>query len=335
MLLSQKIMQLRKKNGWSQEELANQLEVSRQSVSKWEAGGSIPDLNKILKMSELFGVSTDYLLKEEIEDDAFEKIAATEAYEYREERSVSAEMANEYMALCKSEGKKIAIGTVLCIVSPTILILLAALSATVNVLSENLAAGLGLLALLGCVGVAVYLFISAGNELKKYKFMTEESIDLAYGVQGIIKERRKEFESIYQFNLTLGIMLCILSVAPIFIGLAMNVTELYMCIAIDILLVMVAIGVQRIISVSMIWGSFDKLLMEGDYSKHNRENNKFLDAVGAIYWPTIVAIYLGISLYTEKWKISWIIWVVAGVFYPALTKFICLLREDRSRRRRG
>ena len=42
MLLSEKIMQLRKKNGWSQEELAQQLDVSRQSVSKWEAGGSIP-----------------------------------------------------------------------------------------------------------------------------------------------------------------------------------------------------------------------------------------------------------------------------------------------------
>ena len=67
MILAEKIMQLRKKNGWSQEELAEQMKVSRQSVSKWESGASVPDLDKILKMSEIFGVSTDTLLKEEME----------------------------------------------------------------------------------------------------------------------------------------------------------------------------------------------------------------------------------------------------------------------------
>lgn len=66
MILADKIITLRKKNGWSQEELADQLEVSRQSVSKWEGAQSIPDMNKILKLSKVFGVSTDYLLKDEI-----------------------------------------------------------------------------------------------------------------------------------------------------------------------------------------------------------------------------------------------------------------------------
>ena len=61
MILAEKIMEMRKKNGWSQEELAYQLGVSRQSVSKWESGASIPDLERILKLSEIFGVSTDYL----------------------------------------------------------------------------------------------------------------------------------------------------------------------------------------------------------------------------------------------------------------------------------
>ncbi len=67
MKLAEKIMALRKQRGWSQEELAQQLSVSRQSVSKWESGASMPDLDKILKMSEIFGVSTDTLLKEEME----------------------------------------------------------------------------------------------------------------------------------------------------------------------------------------------------------------------------------------------------------------------------
>ena len=68
MILADKIMKLRKQNGWSQEELAMQLGVSRQSVSKWESGTSIPDLERIIKLSQIFGVSTDYLIKDEIEE---------------------------------------------------------------------------------------------------------------------------------------------------------------------------------------------------------------------------------------------------------------------------
>ena len=66
MILAEKITELRKKNGWSQEELAEQLDVSRQSISKWESAQSTPDMNRILKMSDIFGVSTDYLLKDEM-----------------------------------------------------------------------------------------------------------------------------------------------------------------------------------------------------------------------------------------------------------------------------
>lgn len=61
-------MKLRKQQGWSQEELAMKLGVSRQSVSKWESGASIPELDKILQLGELFGVSTDFLLKDDRED---------------------------------------------------------------------------------------------------------------------------------------------------------------------------------------------------------------------------------------------------------------------------
>lgn len=61
--LADRIQQLRKQNGLSQEQLADKLHVSRQAVSKWESAQSQPDLDKILAMSELFQVSTDYLLK--------------------------------------------------------------------------------------------------------------------------------------------------------------------------------------------------------------------------------------------------------------------------------
>ena len=75
MILADKIINERKKNGWSQEELAEKLSVSRQSVSKWEGAQAVPDLQKIIAMADIFGVSTDYLLKDEIE------VKPTEVYE--------------------------------------------------------------------------------------------------------------------------------------------------------------------------------------------------------------------------------------------------------------
>ena len=68
MIFADKLISLRKRAGWSQEELANQLDVTRQSVSKWEGAQSIPDLDKIVQLSRLFGVTTDYLLKDELEE---------------------------------------------------------------------------------------------------------------------------------------------------------------------------------------------------------------------------------------------------------------------------
>ena len=69
MKLSDKIIRLRKSNGWSQEELAEKLNVSRQAISRWEGATAQPDATNILQLSKLFGVTTDYLLNDEYESD--------------------------------------------------------------------------------------------------------------------------------------------------------------------------------------------------------------------------------------------------------------------------
>ncbi len=69
MKLSDKIIKLRKVNGWSQEELAEKLNVSRQAISRWENGTALPDVNNILQLSKLFNVTTDYLLNEDYSSD--------------------------------------------------------------------------------------------------------------------------------------------------------------------------------------------------------------------------------------------------------------------------
>ena len=67
-MLSEKIYKLRKNSGLSQEQLAEQLNVSRQAISKWEQGTAIPESEKLIAISNYFGVSVDYLLKDDNED---------------------------------------------------------------------------------------------------------------------------------------------------------------------------------------------------------------------------------------------------------------------------
>lgn len=69
MRLSDKIVKLRKTNGWSQEELAEKINVSRQAISRWEGATAQPDATNILQLSKLFGVTADYLLNDEYESD--------------------------------------------------------------------------------------------------------------------------------------------------------------------------------------------------------------------------------------------------------------------------
>jgi len=68
MNLSEKISALRKQSGMSQEQLAEKIGISRQAVSGWENGDSTPEIDNILRLGEIFGVTMDYLLKDEFED---------------------------------------------------------------------------------------------------------------------------------------------------------------------------------------------------------------------------------------------------------------------------
>ena len=110
MILADKIIDLRKKAGWSQEELAEKLAVTRQSVSKWEGAQSIPDMDKVVQMSRLFGVTTDYLLKDEIE-----MAEPTVNADDRQPplRRVTIGEASDYLALRRTAAPKMALATML------------------------------------------------------------------------------------------------------------------------------------------------------------------------------------------------------------------------------
>ena len=93
MEFSEKLTALRKQAGLSQEQLANRLGVTRQSVSKWESGAALPELVKLISLSEMFGVSVDYLVKDRMEEPT--PAAASEPDTARIERKLDA-LASDY-----------------------------------------------------------------------------------------------------------------------------------------------------------------------------------------------------------------------------------------------
>ena len=319
MILADKILEERKKNGWSQEELASKLGVSRQAVSKWESAGSIPDLKRILQMSELFGVTTDYLLKDEIEEEPLNEYTETNTIK------VSMEEANQYLDM-KSKGSRIvANATSLCILSPVPLIVLGTMT------EDHILIGFSLVLLLVLVAIAVYLFVNYGLRESHMQHLEKEIFETEYGVSGMVRERRDKYEPTFTRNIAIGVVLCILSVIPTIMAGVMEVEDYMSGISVGLLLIIVSIGVNILIRAGMIKSSYDTQLQEGEYTIEEKHLKKKTDAFSGAYWCLMVAIYLGWSFWTNNWKFTWIIWPVAGVLYAAVLGLVKMTIEGREK----
>ena len=330
MILAEKIINLRKKNGWSQEELAEKLGVTRQSISKYEGAQSIPDLDKILKLSEIFGVTTDYLIKDELEEEEYapSQMHENESESDRSVHKVTMEMANEYLQIIDWSAGKTAFATMLCILSPIVLLMLGAMSEMPDYhISENVAAGIGICVLIVLIAIAVTIFILCGMKTKKYEFMEKEDIETAYGVSGMVKEKRDAYHSPYVTQLVIGITCCICSVIPLFGTLAVSESDFYMVSAVCMLLTLVAIGTYFIVRSAAKMNAVNQLLEEEDYTRQKKHENKKMSGPVMVYWLIATAIYLAWSFTTNDWDRTWIIWPVVGVLFPAFYAIVNGIRK--------
>ena len=330
MILAEKIINLRKKNGWSQEELAEKLGVTRQSISKYEGAQSIPDLDKILKLSEIFGVTTDYLIKDELEEEEYapSQMHENESESDRSVHKVTMEMANEYLQIIDWSAGKTAFATMLCILSPIVLLMLGAMSEMPNYhISENVAAGIGICVLIVLIAIAVTIFILCGMKTKKYEFMEKEDIETAYEVSGMVKEKRDAYHSLYVTQLVIGITCCICSVIPLFGTLAVSESDFYMVSAVCMLLTLVAIGTYFIVRSAAKMNAMNQLLEEEDYTRQKKHENKKMSGPVTVYWLIATAIYLAWSFTTNDWDRTWIIWPVVGVLFPAFYAIVSGIRK--------
>lgn len=304
------------------------MNVSRQAVSKWEGAQSVPDLERILKISEIFGVTTDYLLKDEIEDEEF----SGEDYSDKT-RKVTLGQANEFLALRKKAAPRLALATFMCIVSVIPLLMLGGLSEYgTPPIDENLAGGLGMIFMLAIVAGAVGIYLHTHFQSSAYKFLEEERFETEYGVVGMVREQQKAFRGAYTKLNIIGVCLCILAVIPLFVGAALQ-NELLMVILLNVLIFIIAIAVFIFVIAGVRWGSMEKLLGEGDFTEEKKSRRRLSGAISGVYWSVVVAVYLA-WLFLENMpekrdSRAWVVFPVAGVLYAAVLGVARMIEKRR------
>ncbi|MBO4652871.1 MAG: helix-turn-helix transcriptional regulator [Lachnospiraceae bacterium] len=327
MILADKIINERKRNGWSQEELAEQLNVSRQSISKWESAQAIPDIQKIIRMAEIFGVSTDYLLKDEMEpEDTARPAISEDSGTATECVKVSMEEANEFLELEQRLTPRLANMVSLCILGPAVLILCIALSQIPGFpLKDTTMVAIGLTAMFIMISVAVTFFVIDSLRMNRFSYLENSPIETMYGVSGMVKERKALFEQTKITLTAIGVVLCVVSVIPLVATSVIGTKEYVIVLMVVLLLVLVAIGVNLLVRVGTISGAFEKLLQEGDYTLRAKSLNMRYASLSTVFWLIATGAYLAWSFISGHWEYTWVLWPIAAGIY------ICIKRVTHGR----
>lgn len=291
MILANKILNLRKKMDWSQEELADKLKVSRQSISKWESALSIPDMNRIIQLSELFGVSVDYLVKDD-RDETKDSIVQTD----KPNQMLSLDEIDRYLKSNKSFGRFVGYSVALCILSPVILLFSIALIEKGSSTNDQRSLAIGVAWMLGLLALAAGLAIYSSLHNKENRKLETHEFELAYGTKGILKERQKTFESQSISTFTLSIVLMIVSVLPVTFVSIQGFEDYKIISMVALMLIIVAAAVLWMIRVSFEKRGYEFLLSEGEFEPKKRKRSLLIKQllsfafVGALIIKLILSI---------------------------------------------
>lgn len=281
MKFSDKLQKLRKENNYSQEQLADILNISRQAVSKWESGTTYPETDKFIELSRLFNVSIDYMLNDELGEKKTVLETVTEP---------SKGEVKEFEKFLVSFARGIAFGVALCIFATLLLIYLSTVTE-----SE-----LMVIPFLLIIGIAVSIFIYYGMSFEKYKDF--------YKLYSMVKHPDKERDIFYKkFTLAIvtGVLLCILSVVPVIASESINmVPEIAVCIMLSLIMIAVILFVY--------YG-----IMSLKYNNQSNQNNKIIsetnDKISGVIMLSATIIFLIAGFVFDAWHPMWIVFPVGGI----------------------
>lgn len=320
MSLGENISALRKKQGWSQEELALKLEVTRQSVSKWESDQSVPDLERIIAISRLFGVSTDALLLAE------PAATATDAPQLRRLTLADAEA---YLQLRRRHAPQLARATFACITCAVPLMLLGALTEWRDLPESSIGGGAGVIILLLLIAWAVSRYINCDGELRPLQYIEREEFIADAAVIALAEDTLIRENERITAGERRGTTCCILCPVPLLVAAFLQAGDVVLALCTCLLLVLVGIGVGQLIRAGELEEAAQALLQTADYTPQRKREKPAMEAFSGGYWLLATAIFLILGFRTDLWRDAAIVtWPLAGLlFVPCRMLFRALLRR--------
>ena len=182
------------------------------------------------------------------------------------------------------------------------------------------------------VAAAVGIFLMCGAKAKPFAFLETEPFETEYGVSGMVRQRRQEFEPTANRLNLIGTILCIVSVLPLFAAMCLSRSDLTYIVAVCLLLGFVALACLAFVYAGTRTGAMEKLLEEGDYTRQRKAKSRLVSSVSVCYWLVVTAVFLFYTfgpLGNGQARYSWFIWAIAGVLYAAVLAVLRLIGNNK------
>lgn len=290
MSFGEKLQQLRKEKGLSQEDLAHQLNVSRQAVSKWESQNGYPEIEKMILISDLFQVSLDYLMKEDYEEHENETISSF--------RLMTQQNIKDYLHFKKSFALGISCSVLLMIIGLFIAVLCA----------DTSYQSIGVFGFLIMVGIGVF-FIIMTTLLKESKFKIErEEIKIAFNDLQNLQEQYQHFHKYFTLAIAGGVLLIIVSLACI--ALLHETYSQYENILGAQFLLCIGIAVFLFIYFGILKDAYQFLIHNKAYIKAKKKEQQ-IENIYAFTMPLAAVLYMIMGFTQNWWHPGWVIFPLA------------------------
>ena len=288
MKFGEKLQKLRKEKGISQEELAHQLNVSRQAVSKWECDAGLPEMEKLLMIGNIFQVSMDYLLKDEGNNAPVDEEQGYYA---------SREVVRGYLNHDKKNTIRLGIGVMFFMLSGLPVLMFPKQEALMSVITMMMVV----------MGIVIMIMLSMDDD--PYAQIEKEPLFFDHDFLKEIKIEYARLKKKYVFLFCMGMVLIFVAMA-----LAIVVEEVFYMdedIFSPVYLLFIAISVYMFIYSASRMNAYEILVDNASYMK-KKKNHDWL------YGITIgigVVCYIGLGMVYGKvaWNSGWVIPVILGM----------------------
>ena len=308
MAFADNLYYLRKKHRITQEELADSLDVSRQSVSKWETGEAYPETEKLIALCDRFGVSLDDLLRGDL--------TSTHECEKGAENDVEWHIYPDEHGFARhmdSFSLRISLGVFIILLGVAVCVALAGYSQTLAGRTAELIAAMGGVAVLACVAVAVFLFVFSGITHERFKkaHPTMQNVFTEEQTEKFAK-RFPTAMACFVSGILLGVVILVVFSSLLGSGILSGGDYAY-CFVTAAFLLLLSVCVGGLTYFGIQKTKFEVAEYNAENSKEAQPREKLKNAICSAVMLTATAVFLLVGFIWNLWHPGWVAFPVGGI----------------------